>query len=202
MNRVILASASPRRRKLLEQIGIEYEVMVSGQDETCGTTVPEKMVQELALRKAADVWNKIADRVDGTTANTDEIIVIGADTVVSLEGRVMGKPKDEADACRMLSLLQGNIHQVYTGVALLFKRKDRSQVSHSFFEKTDVCMYPMTQREIEAYTATGEPMDKAGAYGIQGKCAAYIKSICGDYNNVVGLPVGRLYQELKAGGLL
>ena len=132
-------------------------------------------------------------------------LVIGADTVVSVCGTVMGKPKDREDAAGMLSLLQGRTHQVYTGVTFIYLdekgdrdtgRKTERRVN-SFFEKTDVLVFPMSEEEIARYVDTGDPMDKAGAYGIQGIFAAYIKGIAGDYNNVVGLPVGRLYQELK-----
>lgn len=201
MTRIILASASPRRKKLLEQIGITCEVIPSDREEVSDQTMPQEIVQQLSFRKAEDIFEKLFPQ--GADERTEELtVVIGADTVVSLEGHVMGKPADEADACRMLSGLQGNTHQVYTGVTLFWKQGKTPCGYHTFFEKTDVSMYPMSREAIAAYIATGEPMDKAGAYGIQGKCAAYIRSICGDYNNVVGLPVGRLYQELKAGRLL
>lgn len=189
--RVILASASPRRRELLTQIGISYEIMPSRTEEKTRKELPEEIVQELSAKKAADV----SARLEGQ--GEDGYTVIGADTVVSFQGEIMGKPKDEEDACRMLNILQGNIHQVYTGVTLCIKQKGHPARFHTFYEKTDVSMYPMSAEEIEAYVATKEPMDKAGAYAVQGGCAAYIRGICGDYNNVVGLPVGRLYQELK-----
>ena len=118
--------------------------------------------------------------------------------MVALGQQIMGKPKGKEDAVRMLSLLQGKTHQVYTGVTLLIADGEESKPRRlSFHEKTEVTMYPMSREEICAYVESGEPMDKAGAYGIQGRCAAFIRGICGDYNNVVGLPVGRLYQELK-----
>ncbi len=189
--RIILASASPRRKDLLAQIGLEYEVIPSMVEEKLTKTVPEEAVQELSKQKAEDVYENLVKQ------GAEECFVIGADTVVALEGTIMGKPADEADACRMLESLQGRVHQVYTGVAVCGKRKDGQMFHTSFYEKTDVTMYPMTREEIEAYVETKEPMDKAGAYGIQGRCAAYIEKINGDYNNVVGLPVGRLYQELK-----
>lgn len=189
--RIILASASPRRKGLLAQIGLEYEVMPSEVEEKPTKTLPEEAVQELALQKAEDVFRRLCGQEEG------EFLVIGADTVVSFGGDILGKPKDEADACRMLGLLQGRVHQVYTGVALCGKGKAGKAFRNVFHERTDVFMYPMDRKEIEAYVGTGEPMDKAGAYGIQGRCAAYIEKINGDYNNVVGLPVGRLCQELK-----
>lgn len=189
--RVILASASPRRKELLEQIGVVYEVMPSGADENIGKKPPEEMVCELSIRKASDIHARLEkEKEDGYT-------VIGADTVVSFRGMVMGKPEDEGDAKRMLRILQGNVHQVYTGVTLCMKERGKPVRFHTFYEKTDVSMYPMSEEEIRDYVATGEPMDKAGAYAVQGRCAAYIKGICGDYNNVVGLPVGRLWQELR-----
>lgn len=196
MNKIILASASPRRKELLRQIGIRYKVMPSMVEEKITKTLPEDVVQELSYQKAVDVCTRLQEQGE------EEYTVIGADTVVSFMNHIMGKPADREDACQMLNNLQGNVHQVYTGVTICFKQKGMSAMFHTFYERTDVSMYPMTQEEIEAYVATGEPMDKAGAYAIQGKCAAYVQSICGDYNNVVGLPVGRLYQELKKRNLL
>lgn len=196
MNKIILASASPRRKELLRQIGIRYKVMPSTVEEQITKTLPEDVVQELSYQKAVDVCSRLQEQGE------DDFTVIGADTVVAFMNHIMGKPKDTEDACQMLNGLQGNVHQVYTGVTLCFKQKGMPSMFHTFYERTDVSMYPMTQDEIEAYVATGEPMDKAGAYAIQGKCAAYIESICGDYNNVVGLPIGRLYQELKKRNLL
>lgn len=191
MNKIILASASPRRKELLKQIGIKYTVMPSTMEERTTKTLPHEVVQELSYQKAMDVCKRLKEQGE------DDFTVIGADTVVSYMDMIMGKPVDKADACRMLRQLQGNVHQVYTGVTLCFKQKDMPSMFHTFYERTDVSMYPMDENEIEAYAASGEPMDKAGAYAIQGGCAAYIQSICGDYNNVVGLPVGRLYQEMK-----
>lgn len=188
---IILASASPRRRELLTQIGLKYEVIPSTAEEKRTKTLPEEIVQELSMQKAAEVF----ERLKGQEA--EDFFVIGADTVVSFDGSIMGKPADEADACRMLGILQGKTHQVYTGVTLCGKRKNGEVFQTAFYERTDVTMYSMTKAEIEAYVETKEPMDKAGAYGIQGRCAAHIEKINGDYNNVVGLPVGRLYQELR-----
>ena len=130
-------------------------------------------------------------------AKCDGSIIIGADTIVAMEGQILGKPKDRADAMRMLRLLQGKKHQVITGVTVLLG----STKTRSFAEVTDVSLYPMTDAQIERYIATGEPMDKAGAYGIQGRFAAYVRGIEGDYNNVVGLPIGRLYQEVLSAGI-
>lgn len=189
--KIILASASPRRRELLAQIGLQFEVRKSDAEEkeTEAAREPDELVKALSELKAKDIWQSLSE------SEKEKTLVIGADTVVAFEGKVMGKPADHADAVRMLSLLQGKTHQVYTGVALICQ-KDSEHIK-SFYEKTLVTMFPMSQEEIAGYVATGEPMDKAGAYGIQGKCAAYIKGISGDYNNVVGLPIGRLYQEMK-----
>ena len=197
--KIILASASPRRRELLAQIGMDFEVRASCAEEKTEAKEPEELVKELSALKALDIWEKLSEEEKKTG------LVIGADTVVSICGAVMGKPKDREDAAGMLSLLQGRTHQVYTGVTFVYLdekgdmdigRKAERRVN-SFFEKTDVLVFPMSEEEITRYVDTGDPMDKAGAYGIQGIFAAYIKGIVGDYNNVVGLPVGRLYQELK-----
>lgn len=183
---LVLASASPRRKELLRQAGISCRIIISKVREVITKTNPEEVVQELSLQKARAVSEKIEKG----------IIVIGADTVVALDGRIMGKPLDEADAARMLKSLQGRTHQVYTGVTLCV-RKGTKELVHTFTERTEVEMYPVTDREIREYIATGEPMDKAGAYGIQGHAGVFVKRISGDYNNVVGLPIARLYQELK-----
>ncbi|MCM1091324.1 MAG: Maf family protein [Muribaculum sp.] len=205
--RIILASASPRRRELLAQIGMEFEVMVSNVEERVTATLPAEVVQELSVQKAEAVLamlrageDNVGKDVAGDDGTDAPALVIGADTIVACDDEILGKPADEADAKRMLRLLSGRSHEVYTGVTMLlcpclsagdFVRR------HTFFECTKVCFAPMTEAELAEYVATGDPMDKAGAYGIQGFCARYIKGIKGDYNNVVGLPVGRLYQELK-----
>ena len=130
-----------------------------------------------------------------------DILVIGADTVVAYENQILGKPKDEEDARRMLSMLSGKTNSVYTGVTFVFIDKDGRTGEHCFYEKTDVSMYTLTEEEIDRYISSGDPMDKAGSYGIQGRFAIHIKGIHGDYNNVVGLPVARLYQELRKLGV-
>lgn len=192
MNKIVLASASPRRRELLEQIGMEFEVIPSDIEEKVESRVPCEMVMELSGMKAMDIFEKLP------LEKRTSVVVAGADTVVAFKERIMGKPSDRKNAEEMLSLLQGKTHQVYTGVTLVWqKEKEEPPSKLSFYEKTEVSMYPMSMQEIGRYVDTGEPMDKAGAYGIQGKCAAFIKEICGDYYNVVGLPIGRLYQEIK-----
>lgn len=191
MVKFILASGSPRRKDLLEQMGISFEIFAAHGEEIITKKLPWEIVEELSLQKATEV----ADRFVKEQGVTQQTVVIGADTIVALRDEIMGKPENEEKAKEMLHKLQNDTHQVYTGVTLVIMTEEGRQVV-TFHEKTDVVMYPMTKKQIEAYVATGEPMDKAGAYAIQGKCAAYVKGICGEYNNVVGLPVARLMQEL------
>ncbi len=203
MSRIILASQSPRRKELLEQIGLEFEICPAKGEEVITKSIPEEVVMELSKQKAEEVASLVASfgeqNKDITTPA--DILVIGADTVVAYDGQILGKPKNEADAKRMLTMLSGNTHSVFTGVTLVLMDKSGKAGELVFYEKTDVVMHPMSEKEIEHYIATGEPMDKAGAYGIQGKCAIYIEKIEGDYNNVVGLPITRIYQELKKVGI-
>ena len=183
--KLILASASPRRRELLGKIGMDFEVLPAKGEEMITKTLPWEVVKELSFQKAKE----IADLQE------EECIVIGSDTIVAKDEEIMGKPKNEEDAFRMLSEISGNCHQVYTGVTLIRTGKDPKVVT--FAEKTDVYLYEMSEKEIRAYIATKDPMDKAGAYGIQGDFAIHVKGIEGDYYNVVGLPIGKVYQELK-----
>ena len=197
MKRIVLASASPRRRELLSQIGVEFEVKPADGEERIISTEPSKVVEELSGQKAM-FTAKALEKENGHVP--EGCIVLGADTIVSYEGRILGKPSDKEDAIQMLSMLQGNTHQVYTGVTVL-KEKQGSWKSHTFFECTDVIFYPVTREEIVEYVNSGDPMDKAGSYGIQGAWGAYVKGIHGDYNNVVGLPVARLIHEMKKIGI-
>lgn len=202
--KIVLASASPRRRELLSQIGLEFEIKVSNVEEVVTTTRPADVVEELSLQKAQAVYTelmndgKLVDNVacGDTTVSAGmaggSYIVIGADTVVAIGDSILGKPKDEQDAKEMLRMLAGKTHAVYTGVSVITAAGVKT-----FHEKTDVTFFAMSEEEISEYVATLDCMDKAGAYGIQGFCARYIAGINGDYNNVVGLPVGRLYQEIK-----
>lgn len=187
--RILLASASPRRRELLEQIGLSFEVVVSHVEEVITETEPGKVVEQLSAQKA--------EAVAGSLGEPEETLVIGADTVVAAENTILGKPADAAKAAEMLRLLAGRTHAVYTGVTLILRGASGETARKTFHVRTDVSFYPMEEAEIRQYVATGDCMDKAGAYGIQGFCARYISGINGDYNNVVGLPVGRLYQEIK-----
>lgn len=198
---IILASASPRRRELLEQIGLEFRVEVSHVEEKITTTLPYSIVEELSYQKAEAVLR--------SQPTDKEVLVIGADTIVASGEQILGKPADAENAVEMLKKLQGQTHEVYTGVTLLYRGGSENAladvpdatgdkvIQKTFHEVTKVHFYPMTGQEIETYVATKDPLDKAGAYGIQGLCARYISGIEGDYNNVVGLPVGRLYQEAK-----
>ena len=191
--RIVLASGSPRRRELLEQIGLKFEVAVSDAQEEGVWESPKEMVEELSRRKAEAVLGALPEK--------EATLVIGADTVVARKGRVMGKPGDRKEAVKMLKKLSGRSHKVYTGVTLLYRTEDGEGAEKvcrkTFHEMTKVRFYPLSAKEIRDYVETGDPMDKAGAYGIQGVFARYVERMEGDYNNVVGLPVGRLYQEAK-----
>ena len=190
MNQIILASASPRRKELLKQIGLSFVIEVAKGEEVIHSEEPGQIVMDLSGQKAAEV----ADR-----HKKEEVTVIGADTIVVQDGHILGKPKDEEEAYAMLSALSGRDHAVYTGVTCILQKKkgeDVSRETRSFYECTRVTFYEMTGKEIRDYIASREPMDKAGAYGIQGIGAKFIKKIDGDYNTVVGLPLARVYQEL------
>ncbi len=186
--KLILASASPRRRELLVQAGFEFEIIPSTLEEEITETRPEEVVKRLSAQKAEDVFNKMKDR--------QNYIVIGADTVVAVDDKILGKPLSKDEAADMLKCLQGRSHHVYTGVALYWE-EDGKNFIENFYVCTTVTFYSMTEKEISNYVSTGEPLDKAGAYGIQEKGALFIKEIRGDYNNVVGLPLGELYQRLN-----
>ena len=191
MYKIILASGSPRRKEIFEQIGIDFSVVISEDEEVIQKSRPDEIVEELATKKACSV---AADMEEGT-------IVIGADTMVALDGQVMGKPKNEQDAKDMIGKLQGKKHQVYTGVCAVIKEIGKEERIIRFVQCTDVWVYPMTEEQIDAYVATGEPMDKAGAYGIQGKFAVHIEKVEGEYLNIVGFPISKLYQTLMKEGI-
>ena len=186
--KIILASASPRRRELLAQAGYEFEIQVSHKEEKYISKTPDDIVKELALLKAKD----IAEQNDAKS-----IIVIGADTVVAHKGAILGKPKSKDDAFEMIKAFQGDKHQVYTGVAILDYDADGKETAVNHAVKTDVYVNPMTEEEIWKYIESDNVMDKAGSYGIQSGFAVYIKKIEGDYFNVVGLPISYIYEQLK-----
>lgn len=182
--KVILASGSPRRRELLTRMGIEFEIDVPDVDETVKGT-PEEMVTILAERKARAVADK---REDG--------IIVAADTLVALSGCALGKPKDDEEAKQMLTSLSGRAHQVYTGVCVIRVAPDGMEIRKDA-ACTHVSFRSLSEEEIDAYVATGEPRDKAGAYAIQGGAAAFVEGCEGSRSNVIGLPVGLLQQMLE-----
>lgn len=191
---MILASSSPRRRELLSHISLDFEIIPSKGPEIVASDIPSEVVSMLSHQKAFEVWDGLADK--------ENSVVIGADTVVSVNGSILGKPADEADAYRMLKALSGRRHEVFTGVTVICE-KDGEVREISFFECTGVSFIELDDEEINDYIASGEPMDKAGAYGIQDGSSIFVSGIEGDFYNVVGLPVCRLYRELKAlGGII
>ncbi|PWM46002.1 MAG: septum formation inhibitor Maf [Clostridiales bacterium] len=183
--KIILASASPRRKDILSQVGMDFEIRVSNADENNVHGTPSEVVKTLALRKANAVLCKSGE------------FIVSADTVVSVDGLIMNKPENDDDAKRMLTMLSGRAHDVFTGVCV------KCPDSRIFSDvcKTKVFFRTLEEKEIDNYIKTGEPKDKAGAYGIQGKGALFIEKIDGDYNNVVGLPVVTLYKLLKNAGV-
>ena len=184
--KMILASGSPRRRELLEMLGMSFSVIPAKGEEAAHPELSAgELVKELSRAKAREV-----------AAQYPDCLVIGADTVVAVDGEVLGKPKNEDDARRMLRLLSGREHEVFTGVTVICPGRE---VIRS--ERTAVRFREMSDEEIGAYIATGEPMDKAGAYGIQGRASLYIEGIDGEYFNVMGLPVCALGNMLKEAGM-
>lgn len=182
---MILASQSPRRYELLKLITEDFSVLpAQGEEVVPEGLSPAEVVQLLAQQKAREIRSLYK--------NNPSEVIIAADTVVAIDGKILGKPKDAFDAADMLSLLSGRVHSVFTGVCVIDGERERV-----FAEETKVEFYPLTTEEIRAYIATGEPMDKAGAYGIQEKGAMLVKRIDGDYYNVMGLPVGRLSRVLR-----
>ncbi len=217
--RIILASGSPRRRELMQQAGLEFEVIPAQGEEVITSEEPAEVVKQLSFQKAAEIFSKetginlenepletlsvngnfdkkSSDKFgDFSKEDIESPVVIGADTVVSYKQKILGKPKDKEEARKMITGIQGEDHKVITGVTVLWKQGGKVH-SLVFAEETQVFVYDMTDEEIEAYISTDEPYDKAGAYGIQGMFGVYVKGIHGDYNNVVGLPIARLYQTL------
>ena len=185
---IVLASASPRRQELLQQIGCKFRVVVSDAEELLGDGIlPEQLAVENARRKAGDVAAKEGGNVP----------VLGADTVVAVDEMILGKPKDAADAARMLWLLSGRQHFVFTGIALAYRGEIYEDVV-----KTAVWMDDLSDEEIAEYIATGEPMDKAGAYAVQGRAAKYIPRIDGSFSNVVGLPPHAVRELARKAGIV
>ncbi len=183
---IVLASASPRRSELLSQVGLTYRVIPSNMEELIADTDPKLVVLGLSKDKALEVANR----------QNDNVLVIGADTVVCYKDRILGKPETEEEAYSMIQILNNDCHSVYTGVTIVDTKPSKNRVK-SFVEETKVYVKDMSDQDIWNYISTGESMDKAGAYGIQGRFAEYITGIQGDYNNVVGLPISRLLYEIK-----
>lgn len=193
MYQIILASASPRRKEILTQIGLNPQIITSSKEERMEDLAPRELVKKLSEIKAYDV----VQRVDGTA------IILGADTIVVHKGQIFGKPKDKEDAIRMIMELQGDEHFVFTGVKIIIKEEgiETSWSIPSFAVETKVTVSKMTMEQATAYVNTNEPMDKAGAYAIQGKFAPYIEKIEGDYYNVVGFPISSIYHKLLEVGI-
>lgn len=190
---IVMASSSPRRQELVRSLGLPYVVHPSDADETVDPNLdPECIVETLALRKAQAV-------ADVRKAAGEHGIVIGSDTIVVLDGEVLGKPMNEEDAVHMLTRLQGRSHKVYTGVAMIDAADEHTEVAHGV---TTVHMKPWTDEQIHRYVATGEPMDKAGAYGIQGIGSTLVTQIEGCYFNVVGLPLSLVSDMLASYGII
>ncbi|EAO55697.1 Septum formation protein Maf [Bacillus thuringiensis serovar israelensis ATCC 35646] len=182
MKKIILASGSPRRKELLELASIPFEIVVSEVEETIGAySSPSDIVMSLALQKASAV-----------AENNSDHIVLGADTIVTYESRILGKPSNEDEAKEMLQLLSGKTHEVYTGVAIISKEK-----TVTFYERTEVTFWELTEEEIDTYVTSKEPLDKAGSYGIQAKGSIFVQNIQGDYYSVVGLPMHVSLRELN-----
>ncbi|MBR4393920.1 MAG: septum formation inhibitor Maf [Oscillospiraceae bacterium] len=187
MKQLILASASPRRKQLLEMMGLAFRVVpAAGEEHPCADEAPDAIVKALALAKGREVAAHVPQ----------DTIVLAADTIVWLDGQLLGKPKTEEEAVHMLRCLSGKTHEVYTGVALISEGEELAEA-----ERTEVTFRDLTEEEIWRYVASGEPMDKAGAYGAQGRAAALISRIDGDFFNVVGLPLCMLGQMLAKKGV-
>lgn len=198
----VLASQSPRRREILGKLGVDFEVIVSDVEENTSETEPEEIVKALSKLKAEAVFERIKE-------DYDKLVVIGSDTVVAYHGEIMGKPKDREDAFRMIRSFAGDTHYVFSGVTVIVKERDLCCADDikkagkdsikciTFGVGTAVDVEEMSDEEIYAYIDTGEPYDKAGAYAVQGLFAPYVNGIRGDYYNIVGLPLNKLYKVLK-----
>jgi len=184
MKKIILASKSPRRREILSMAGLEFSVIPSDCDEGINESSPGELVSKLSALKANDIASRIKE----------DCYIIGSDTIVYFDGVVMGKPKNKEEAFRMLKILNGQTHSVYTGVTVIDRVSGQTE---TFFEKTDVTFWNVSDPEIIQYVNSGDPMDKAGGYGIQGIGTFLVQKINGDYFTVVGLPISHLLRVLK-----
>ena len=199
MYRIILASESPRRKEIMEQMGIYYESMPANVTEETVESDPYDMVKALACLKARSVAVEVQSR-------QEDLIIIGADTLVFHKGKALGKPKDREDAIEMLEAISDDHHEVCTGVCIIIRRNshesdNRTEKEITFSVSTEVVVNPLTREQIEDYVDTKEPLDKAGAYAIQGGFGIYIKEIHGDYYNIVGFPIAKIYEELITCGI-
>lgn len=188
MKKIILASSSPRRREILENLGIDFEIVVSDADESKidkNAAEPPLYVQELALLKAVSVAEKLKNK---------DALIISADTIVCIDGQILGKPKDDADAETMLSKLSGKCHSVFSGICVMDAKTLKSVCAK---EETKVFFKELTPEKIRDYVKTGEPSDKAGAYAVQGLGALFTEKVDGDFFNVIGLPVKKLSEILE-----
>lgn len=214
---VYLASASPRRKDILSQLGIKFQVITSDVDESSSITKPDELVMELSRRKAVDVAKRLPVidfpmcgdmTADGTNGcgnaqytKEENVLVIGSDTVVAVEGEILGKPSDEADAMRMIRLLSGRHHEVFTGVTLAFIEESKLRID-TFYTVSKVFVMEMSEEEIRSYVALGTCYDKAGAYAIQEEFGKYIERFEGDYYTIIGLPMNELYKKLKENNII
>lgn len=200
--KIILASGSPRRKEILTNLGVEFTVIPSNKEEKMSNDIyPGELVKQLSKMKGSDVAEKVAALpAEEAAAIGDHYIVIGADTVVAYDGKVLGKPKSRENAYEMIKAFSGDIHNVFSGVYIYIKNGDKTE-EVNFSVNTEVSVYEMTDSEINAYLDTPEPYDKAGAYAIQGLFAPYIKGINGDYYNIVGFPIAQIVHELSARGI-
>ena len=183
--KIILASKSPRRKELLEGYGANIEIVPSDADEDIKENNPSELVKKLSDIKASSVYQSVKNQMD-------DALVLGADTVVYAEGKILGKPSDREDAYKMIKTISGNVHSVFTGFTIIYP--DGRKITD--YSETKVYVYDMSDEQINTYIDTPEPYDKAGGYGIQGLFGKYVEKIDGDYNNVVGLPVSKIFHVL------
>lgn len=193
----VLASKSPRRRELLGKAGLRFSVLPAVNEEKITETDPEKTVMELAAQKADEVYEKLMTDPDFFEKDPRPLLVIGADTVVFIDGKILGKPKDTEDAARMLRLLSGRTHKVATGFSLIYRKPGQVLRRKIGCETALVSFFSLSDSVIMKYIETGEPMDKAGSYGIQGLGGDFVREIRGDFANVMGLPVKRVLREIR-----
>lgn len=184
MWKIVLASGSPRRREILAGIGVKFTVLATDTDETCSISDPGSYAEELARRKGQAAWNQLLRQEKGNEENLSDVAVLSADTVVAIDKEILGKPKDREDALRMLHSLSGRTHRVITGIGVTIRG-----VTYTTNCQTSVHVAAVPAKELEEYADSGDPMDKAGAYGIQGAFSRWVEGIDGCYFNVVGLPV-------------